>query len=855
MSEVYRLQLVERPNGMVESRAIGFAHATVPLPLGLEELAGLLADGAFARAGQALYDVLFPEGEVRDSLAEALVVTRQERRPLTVQLHLDADSRLLARYPWELIHDGQSFLVADGVVALARYVDYAQALVPATLQTPLRVLVVAPRPVDLLDSESMGSSALTALEPLRQQGLVWLDLLSPPTYAAMQQVLTQETYHVLHFDGPSSLSSAGADEREACLVFEDDHGGSAPIGGSTLHNALFLSQVRLAILTPPLAEGTPPGAPAGPTALSGVAPALIRAGVPAVLAMQYALSGEQNERFAAQLYRSLAELVPLATAVAHARGQLVPAESTRFAPALYLQDKEGTGQLFVGSPARQAARATAYVPSPPGPISAGYRPEPVFVDRAQAVMQTLQALSGPSRRVCLWGFGGLGKTAVAREVVRRGAWRFPAGIIWLNLQGGRSLAALLDEVVQACDGARLAPQLEDAARQVAALLAERAAAAGGELLLVLDNYEDVAGDPDLKAFLADLPGGVRALATSRIEPGADLWQGIELRAMQAADIERILRQKARAMHVTVSPADEPLLAEISALLEGYPLGVDLAISLARTCPWSHIRDELRAQPPPPLQAILRTTVNEALNEEERRLAARLSVLRGPFDAAAITRVTGTSKWLPQVQRLHELALVSFDGASYCFDVPVREYLYGLLEPGEAQECHEQAYHYFSTRRDLDGLVEAYQHAMAAGRYAAARKLLRDRLSDALLDAGRYRQLLGLLEAAIGMPEAFDERFLLARATVQRILGQHAEALESLERLSEVPDLSVPSRALALHERGRVYYELGDEEQGDHRQALDLYAQALAIYDDLAAPGAAGRDQRRWLDAELAALFQ
>ncbi|MCL6430612.1 MAG: CHAT domain-containing protein [Anaerolineae bacterium] len=853
MSEVYRLQLVERPNGMIESRAIGFAHATVALPFGLEELAGLLADGAFVRVGRALYDVLFPEGEVRDSLAEALIATRQERRPLTVQLHLDPDSPVLPRYPWELIHDGKSFLVADGAVTLARYLDYAQALVPASIDSPLRVLVVAPRPVDAPGIQSAGSTALSALETLRQQGLVHLARLSPPTYGALQQLLSREPYHILHFEGLSAFSPAEAGDPQATLLFEDEHGGSSPVGGTTLHSALFLSQVRLAVLTPPPME-EPSSAPAAPLALAAAAPALIRAGVPAVVAMQHPLSGEQNERFAAQLYHSLAGLAPLSTALAHARGQLLPAEEARFAPVLYLQDKDGAGKLFTGSPAKAAARPVACVPCAPGPISGGYRPEPVFVDRSQAVIEAMRALLGTSRHVCLWGFGGVGKTAVAREVVRRGAWRFPGGIIWLSLQGGRSLAAILGEIAEASGGGRLAAWLEDAARQVAALLAERSTASGGELLLVLDNYEDVAGDPDLKAFLADLPEGTRVLATSRIEPSPDLWHGLELRTMQAADIERILRQKARMAHLPVSPADEPLLAEISTLLEGYPLGVDLAISLARTCSWRHIRDELRTQPPPPLQAILRTTVNEALGEEERRLAARLSVFRGAFDAAAITRLAGTAKWLPQVQRLHELALLAFDGASYCFDAPVREFLYGLLAPEEAQECHEQAFRHLSARRDLDSQVEAYQHAIAAGHHAAARKLLRDRLSAALLNAGRYRQLLGLLDTAIDIPEAFDERFLLSRAAVQRILGQLPEALESLERLSEVPDLSTPSRALALHERGRIYYELGDEEQGDHRQALSLYAQALAIYDDLTATDQTATD-RRWLDAELATLFQ
>ena len=321
------------------------------------------------------------------------------------------------------------------------------------------------------------------------------------TYAAMRQVLSREAYQILHFEGATGCGPPGGGAGQEYIVFEDEYGAASPVGGNTLYNALFLSKVRLAVLNPPESGARP-----GPTALAGLAPALIRAGVPAVVATQYALAREQSERFVSQLYRSLAALTPLGTAVAHARGQLLPPESTRFAPAVYLQDKEGTGELFVGTPAAGTPRPAACVPAAPGRLSAGYRPDPVFVDRAEAVVQTLRALAGPTSRACLWGLGGVGKTAVAREVARRGAWRFPGGVIWLSLQGGRSLAALLAEIAEFGGGGRLPPRLEDAARQVTTWLAEQAAA--GEVLLILDNYEDVAADPDIKAFLAGLPAGL-----------------------------------------------------------------------------------------------------------------------------------------------------------------------------------------------------------------------------------------------------------------------------------------------------------------------------------------------------------
>ncbi|HOG45032.1 MAG TPA: CHAT domain-containing protein [Anaerolineae bacterium] len=899
MSEAFRLQLIERPNRMVEVRAIGYAHATAPLPFAPNELAGLLADGEYARVGQALYATLFPEGEVRDALAEALAESRAARQALTVQLRFDAGSPTLPCYPWELIHDGRSFLVADGALALARSLDCAQAAAPAQVEGRLRVLVASPRPVDLEEPGERGDSpVLKALDELRKRGLLHVDVLSPPTYAALGEALSHTAYQVVHLDGTAACRPGG--DATPHLIFEDEAAAASPVSAETLHNALFLSKAALAVLTPPphpggealrWAEGEGGETPPLQLGAAALAPALVRAGVPAVVAMQRALTAEQIERFCRQLYSGLAELAPLGAAMVQARGQLLPAESARFAPVVYLQDGEGTGRLFVGQAVAGSPEPLRRVPRAPGRISAGYRAEPVFVDRAQAVAECLHILAQPGARGALWGLGGVGKTAVAREVVRRGAWRFGGGIIWLGLQGGRSLAAVLAEIADFFRALKqLAPVLEEARRQVSTLLAERTAGAG-DVLLVLDNYEDVAADLDLQVFLAGLPPGVHVLATTRVQPagldgpGGEGWRPVELRAMAAPDIERILRCKAAAQRLAVAAADEPLLGEIAGLLDGYPLGVDLVVSLARSCPWAHIRDELRAQPPPPLVATLRTTVAQGLSDEQRRVGARLSVLRGPFPEAAIARVAGTAQWLPHVKRLRELSLLSFDGANYAFDVPARDYLCGLLAPEEARACHEQAYRYFAGRKDIDGLVEAYRHAMAAGHHQAARTLLRDTLLDALLDAGRFRQLLGLLDAALAEPEAFDERFLLARAGVQRILGRLPEALESLERLLAVPDLAPPSRALALHERGRISYDLDDEEQGDHQRALDLYGEALAICEELAAEGQASqvtgpggpasqpagppvgpasqpagsggldRATRRWLDGEMASLLQ
>ena len=101
--------------------------------------------------GKALYQSLFPVGSsVRACLEATLRLAEQAEEELHLRLKFAAESAArshLADYPWELLHDGQRFLLQAGMV-LSRYIAYESLPPRIAIAGRLKVLVVSPRAVD-----------------------------------------------------------------------------------------------------------------------------------------------------------------------------------------------------------------------------------------------------------------------------------------------------------------------------------------------------------------------------------------------------------------------------------------------------------------------------------------------------------------------------------------------------------------------------------------------------------------------------------------------------------------------------------------------------------------------------------
>ncbi len=334
--------------------------------------------------GQLLFRHLFT-GEILSEFR-----SRRDRlrpgEPLRLRLHLPPE---LATLPWELLNDPRgggegSYLALDPDVSLVRAVDRPPlALSPVNGPLHLQLVVASPagddyQPLDVAREIRRIEGALR--EPLAAGTLV----LDPPIRGANTRDQLRDRLrptrgapvHLLHVIAHGDLD---AEARGAgVLIFEDAAGRPQPTSANFLARLLrrHAEPPRLVLLNACLGA-----APATQDPASSLAGVLLRAGVPAVVAMQFDLADDAAAELARVFYRELAAGVPVDQAVGEARSELresYPARLDWLVPVLFLglEDAALVARRS-GSPAERPATApTAAAPTPPASASQAPPPAP-----------------------------------------------------------------------------------------------------------------------------------------------------------------------------------------------------------------------------------------------------------------------------------------------------------------------------------------------------------------------------------------------------------------------------------------------------------------------------------------------
>ncbi|MGB0383452.1 MAG: CHAT domain-containing protein [Ardenticatenaceae bacterium] len=344
----------------------------IPSEIQLLQNLGLLRHARFVhdlrdRVGRELYQTLFPK-EVGAAFKMAFNQARTQRQAVALQLRFDDNAVQLARYPWELLHDGQRQLLSGGAVELTRYMAYPEAALPLPVAAPWRLLYIAARPGDLqsLPAEKERLAVWNSLQSLSDNGQLTLDRLDPPTYDALLEQMDVPNYHLIHFDGHGvfarrcptcdTMHYPDVTTCQSCalplddvppqgyLAFENSAADADYVSTEEMENLLLGSQVRLVLLS-----ACQSAVVQGESLFGGLAPGLIRAGVPAIVAMQFSVPVKAAIEFAKGFYGALARGESLPRAVALGRRRLFRSK-TSFIPTLYLRSTDDEGRLFVGGP-------------------------------------------------------------------------------------------------------------------------------------------------------------------------------------------------------------------------------------------------------------------------------------------------------------------------------------------------------------------------------------------------------------------------------------------------------------------------------------------------------------------------
>ena len=346
----YRVEVTGSPAGETPQAV------PMPNPLQQPEIQKALADlkdfvaqpAVLRRLGHALWQTLF-QPPVATRYAESRGIVGKDG--LRVRLRLDAAE--LASLPWEYLCDPETdhFVALTRDTSLVRYVPRPEPKPPLAVAGPLRVLALISAPSDMPPLAVDQERALIeeALAPLVEAQRVALVFETDARPAVLQDRL-RSGFHVLHYVGHAVLAGG-----QGHLVLQDDGGRARQVSASALEPLLGSADLRLAVLNA-CESAVAPGDP-----FLGLAPALVRGGLPAVVAMQMPMPDKSAVIFAREFYRALADGQPVDACVTEGRlGIRVALPDTRIdwgIPVLFLRADDG--QLFRKSDEARQAPETA----------------------------------------------------------------------------------------------------------------------------------------------------------------------------------------------------------------------------------------------------------------------------------------------------------------------------------------------------------------------------------------------------------------------------------------------------------------------------------------------------------------
>jgi|GEM_PF-4164129 len=427
---------------------------------------------------------------------------------------------------------------------------------------------------------------------------------------------------VFHFSGHADFLKS-----EPCLILHGNQPGAANgFPASSLADCLIEAECRLALLLACETDGEQTSATS----------ALVRAGVPTVIGLQDQARDASIPAFTRIFYNALLDNVRLDRAVSEARLTIAGPQYGELLPTFW-----GRQATFLGP--RYAERVTN-LPTIEGDC--------IGRDRELRELHDL-ALRKPT--LCITGFGGIGKSHLARHLAHRLQSVVPHGVWFFDGTEIHDEATLWDEFLEVCY-----PWNPHSTTHLKAL---------PEAIVVVDHVDEwepdqlqelierFNGNPSLNLVLIG-----RAIYTAsredRYEIGplasGDLsaasealflkWSGLDAGGLEREDLRAIL--------------------SIGKLLEGVPLAIRIAATRAAIVGPSQMAALLESSP---LQALggSRSSVFEAiersistLEENDRSLLYRISIFSGSFDWDSLKAIYPDDPFelLNGIERLSEAGL-------------------------------------------------------------------------------------------------------------------------------------------------------------------------------------------------------
>jgi predicted ATPase/transcriptional regulator with XRE-family HTH domain len=555
--------------------------------------------------------------------------------------------------------------------------------------------------------------------------------------------------------------------------------------------------------------------------------------------------------------------------------------------------KVARGELSVGRLPSLAQPGTGVAAAPASTtprINLPVLPTPL-IGRQREVEELDQLLRDPAcRLLTLVGPGGIGKTRLAIEAASRLQDDYADGVYFVPLAPVNSARFIVPVIADVTGFTFESASGADPKTQLFSYLKEK------HVLLLTDNLEhlliELGVEPGIEVLaelLAHAPR-VKLLATSRESLGLQGEWVFEVQGLPVPESEQaehgvrdtsveLFLQRARRAHVgfNATPADYPAIVRICRLVDGMPLGIELAAAWVRTLSCDEIAHEIErgldflsatasARDLPARHRSMRAVFDHSwklLTPEEQAVLLRLSVFLGGFRREAAEAVTGAT--LPTLSALVTKSLIRRSGdGRYDLHELIRQFTAEHLAQRPEEQAATQARHgrYYLTffsqaderlrsaaqrevlaelTTEIDNFRAAWEWAVTQGEFALIEPTLRTFamfsdmrgwLQEGLDTLGRAITALGAagaLEPAHGQlpPDRTNQvtlgHLLVARALLASRRGQYEQAQAMLERSLDILRPLNEPRVLV---EAVTFLGMAMEATGSYAKAVEFYSEGL-----------------------------